>query len=69
MADDVFMIENGTVLRGYPRREGGPAAFEWPNEESCSIVDKVSCHNTLIVAQKTCHDIDGRALVLIQCAT
>ena len=31
MADDVFVIENGTTLRGYPRREESPAAFEWPN--------------------------------------
>ena len=34
MDDDVFVIENGTTLRGYPRREDGPAAFEWPNEDA-----------------------------------
>lgn len=34
MADDVFVIENGAMLRGYPRREDGPAAFEWPNEDA-----------------------------------
>ena len=34
MADDVFVIENGTTLRGYPRREECPAAFEWPNEDA-----------------------------------
>ena len=34
MADDVFVIENGTTLRGYPRREESPAAFEWPNADA-----------------------------------
>lgn len=34
MADDVFVIENGAMLRGYPRREESPAAFEWPNEDA-----------------------------------
>lgn len=34
MADDVFVIENGTTLRGYPRREDSPATFKWPNEDA-----------------------------------
>ena len=33
MADDVFVIENGAMLRGYPRRAESPAAFKWPNED------------------------------------
>lgn len=33
MADDVFVIENGTTLLGYPRRAESPAAFKWPNED------------------------------------
>ena len=32
MTDDVFVIENGTSLLGYPKREGCPQAFNWPNE-------------------------------------
>lgn len=34
MDDDIFVIENGTTLRGYPRRVESPAAFEWPNEDA-----------------------------------
>lgn len=34
MADDVFVIENGATLRGYPRRAESPAAFKWPNEDA-----------------------------------
>lgn len=34
MADDVFVIENGAMLRGYPRREESPEAFAWPSEEA-----------------------------------
>lgn len=34
MADDVFMIENGATLRGYPRRTECPEAFAWPSEEA-----------------------------------
>ena len=34
MADDVFVIENGTTLRGYPRRAESPAAFKWPSEDA-----------------------------------
>ena len=32
MVNDVFVIENGATLLGYPRREESSAAFEWPNE-------------------------------------
>ena len=32
-----FAIENGTALRGYPRRVKSPAAFEWPNEDVQSV--------------------------------
>lgn len=34
MADDVFVIENGATLRGYPRRTESPEAFAWPSEEA-----------------------------------
>ena len=34
MADDVFTIENGATLRGYPRRAESPAAFKWPGEDA-----------------------------------
>ena len=34
MSDDVFVIENGTTLRGYPRRAESPAAFKWPSEDA-----------------------------------
>ena len=33
MTEDVFAIENGATLRGYPRRAEGPAAFKWPDED------------------------------------
>ena len=33
MPDDVFVIENGATLRGYPRRAESPSAFNWPNED------------------------------------
>ena len=33
MADDVFVIENGATLRGYPQRAESPSAFNWPNED------------------------------------
>ena len=33
MTEDVFTIENGTALRGYPRRAESPAAFKWPDED------------------------------------
>ena len=34
MVNDVFVIENGATLRGYPRRAGSPEAFKWPNEDA-----------------------------------
>ena len=34
MTDDVFTIENGATLRGYPRRAESPAAFKWPGEDA-----------------------------------
>ena len=37
MADDVFVIENGATLRGYPRRTESPEAFAWPSEEARGV--------------------------------
>ena len=34
MAGDGFVIENGTTLRGYPRRGESPAVSKWPNEDA-----------------------------------
>ncbi|MBO7654817.1 MAG: hypothetical protein J6U40_07825 [Kiritimatiellae bacterium] len=33
MDGDMFTIENGMVLQGFPRRDQSPEAFKWPDTE------------------------------------
>lgn len=45
MTDDVFVIENGATLRGFPRRAESPSAFNWPKEEVRRVdVDLLKAH-------------------------
>ena len=45
MAEEVFVIENGATLRGFPRRAESPSAFNWPKEEVRRVdVDLLKAH-------------------------
>lgn len=45
MADDVFEIENGAMLRGFPRSAESPSAFSWPNEDARRVdVELMKAH-------------------------
>ena len=44
MTEDVFTIENGAMLRGYPRRAESPAAFKWPNEDVRRVEAELAFH-------------------------
>ena len=45
MPDDVFVIETGATLKGYPRRAESPSAFNWPKEDARRVdVELMKAH-------------------------
>ena len=53
MTDDVFAIENGATLRGYPRRAETPAAFMWPGEDARRAeVELLKAHAHFLLANR-----------------